>query len=1646
MLTRDEAQKRLEKDSIKNWETKRLAELAKLPAKLCALGRGIFGRSASGQPIRDWSKQNAARQAALDKLDDLKPAERERLFFTLFPRLGADIERGWQLTSRLTYTRHSTRRAFRAPTSPEATKEVRTSWFYSLFRELQNYNPDIEWVASWAPHLGYGYGADCFGVLLAAAIDAGGPGGETVFEILKQSATNEHEIGHMGRHVSRALMTTSRPDGWEFMEKLLLAAQRQEGLRQVILEGIDEAHPQAFRRMLRLILDQNLIRFSACVRAADVWFGMQWESATPGVIKKALQQAITFLDDSAARTEAIRTATDDSLYLALWSIAFDDADNAIAPAAALLSDSKVERRFIAAHFLEELHLPGAQAALVPAVDDSDLRIAVRAFNALAQQGAPASLDLFETTCKLLDRLPEKPTELPALVWPWATTQVNRQSTADHLANHLGKRPATVLLPYLASFSPWGKVRLMEKLTEGKATPTGQVRDTLFSLIGDRNSWVRNRALEAVKKCEVTAVEAEQIEGFLSRKDSTMRQGVFALLRKQKNPHVLASADRLLASKKAPQRVAGLELLRILVDAKRVVSECRERARAYLERRPQPDEDEQDHLDAILNIHRVVPTLDDALGLMDPSKRTLPTPPQVRKVTPLTSAAVECLKAIDALIDENLQTTVILPERGGEGGLGEQLFGNLHGWHIPLPPADVEPSSAITMLPLHDVWENWYENRPKKQRDRDGLELLRALLWHDTNPDNLRAQKKQYARRWKDYFEFAPGDVELASLKRADLIERILEWLIRLHPPQKPIDFLLDIAETCYALVPKSVYSEVHDLNNWQQRHKDWRHNSPIFFSPENVSSYTWIPGAEFTPAHAVRVWNLLHWCDQPVPAVPRVRPDFEHVLNGFLGGAANETDILDGLLGPGDSDQNKLGWLLTPTAWDRVRCPALIPLVERCRDRILEIELKRGETPTAATEPARVLRYLPGSETLFRLIARLGKKRFARNRYSRGRVETLTHLINVTYPTLEDTNESFKARVKEAGLSRETLLELAFLAPQWLPHIDFTLGWPGLTEGVYWFYAHMSGAGSPMNEYPPGCKPTEPGAHTDEERIDPWDQFIRERTPLTDEERREGAVDVGWFRRAYEPLGKKRWEALVEAAKYGCTDRSFKKAGMLAAVILGRAKKRDLIRGVRDLRLKESVRFLGLLPLASGAKREVDLLHRYRALQEYRRYARSLGPMSRESAVRAGAIGLENLARTAGYPDPVRLEWAMEAREIADLAAGPIAVTHQGVTVTLSLDADAQANVTVQRGEKTLKNVPAPVRKHPRIAALTERKADLRRQASRVRQSLEQAMLRGDRFTGAELRQLFLHPVLKPLLERLVLFGDGKNGYPIENGAALRNHDGRRAAIGDEDRLRIAHVWDLYASGEWDRWQRECFRAERVQPFKQVFRELYLVTEQERRDGPISHRYTGHQVNPKQAMALFGGRGWQTTDGVSRTFYQEGYTAHVSFRSGWGTPLEVEGLTFDDVRFTRRGEWETIPLEQVPSIIFSEVMRDADLVVSVAHLGGVDPEASASTVEMRASLVKEACDLLKIANYTLQGAHVLIEGGLGKYSVHLGSGIVHRQPGGALCIIAVGAQHRGRLFLPFADDDPRTAEVLSKVLLLTRDTQIQDPTILEQLR
>ena len=89
--------------------------------------------------------------------------------------------------------------------------------------------------------------------------------------------------------------------------------------------------------------------------------------------------------------------------------------------------------------------------------------------------------------------------------------------------------------------------------------------------------------------------------------------------------------------------------------------------------------------------------------------------------------------------------------------------------------------------------------------------------------------------------------------------------------------------------------------------------------------------------------------------------------------------------------------------------------------------------------------------------------------------------------------------------------------------------------------------------------------------------------------------------------------------------------------------------------------------------------------------------------------------------------------------------------------------------------------------------------------------------------------------------------------------------------------------------------------------------------------------------------------------------------------------------------------------------------------------------------------LFKLDNVRFEGMHAFIKGKRGEYTVHLGSAVAHKMASGALHVLAVPSQHRGRLFLPFLDEDPRTAEVVSKILLFAEDEKIKDPSILDQI-
>jgi hypothetical protein len=310
-------------------------------------------------------------------------------------------------------------------------------------------------------------------------------------------------------------------------------------------------------------------------------------------------------------------------------------------------------------------------------------------------------------------------------------------------------------------------------------------------------------------------------------------------------------------------------------------------------------------------------------------------------------------------------------------------------------------------------------------------------------------------------------------------------------------------------------------------------------------------------------------------------------------------------------------------------------------------------------------------------------------------------------------------------------------------------------------------------------------------------------------------------------------------------------------------------------------------------------------------------------------------------------------------------------------------------------------------------------------------MLRGDEFEIEEIENLMQHPVIQPLLKSLVFItSDNQVGF-YEN-KSLKNPIEEIKGLSSKIKLRIAHCSDLFSVGKWADYQRIAFETKLIQPFKQIFRELYTPSADELSSKNASNRYAGYEIQKTQAVALLKTRGWTVDNyvGMQKVYHKEGFVVRLHAEADWFNSGYGETPIIDSIDIIDRKSYKTVNFQDVPLRIFSEIMRDIDLIVSVANVGGVDIEASLSTLELRKVIVEETARLFKLTNLEFQDRHVLIQGKLNRYSLHLGSGIVHSLGSGAMYIEAVSTQSRGKIFLPFVDEDPTTAKIVSILLLL----------------
>lgn len=475
----------------------------------------------------------------------------------------------------------------------------------------------------------------------------------------------------------------------------------------------------------------------------------------------------------------------------------------------------------------------------------------------------------------------------------------------------------------------------------------------------------------------------------------------------------------------------------------------------------------------------------------------------------------------------------------------------------------------------------------------------------------------------------------------------------------------------------------------------------------------------------------------------------------------------------------------------------------------------------------------------------------------------------------------------------------------------------------------------------------------------------------------------------------------------------------------------------------------GLLPLVRGTE---EALERYTLIRRFEKEADQFGPQRQANERAAAKAALANLAQTAGFPSATRLEWAMEARlsrERADEA--PLSL--EGYEVALDL-AGGAPTLVVRKAGRELKSVPPAVRKLAGYKALKERATALEEQGRRFRNTFEEMMAVGEGVDGADLRELHGMPMTRAILSRLLLrAADGFFGFLDADGNALEGLEGAvHPLVG---RFLVAHPWHLLQSGLLSAWQREVVRRRVRQPFKQVFRELYVPTPAEEETATYSNRFAGHTVDPRIVTRLLQARRWliENERFPRKEYPDHGLRTVLSFSDMGHFLAETETVTTDRVFFVPADGGDqlarALPLASIPPTVFSETMRDVDLFCSVARKSE-DRAWSEQTFERMRELVDSLVEAGGLQGVRTEGHFAHVVGRLASYRVHLGSGSVHLDPGNYLCIVPAEQaeeEHKEGLFLPFLDDGERkTREVISKIVLLANDDRIRDPEIRAQIR
>lgn len=1468
------------------------------------------------------------------------------------------------------------------------------------------------------------------------------PEGDEALDIISRMIYENENLKNFSRTMISGMLMSNNTKAHDMVMDLLKSARQSEGLRSSIVESIDLGHVNTYARFIKYIYEENLTRFSSVKRAFMCFTGLDYqieEKRNFDVVAKGVYACI--VNRETDKYLQSKSALD--IYIGLYATACFKFEDAMCYILKHFKQAKDYEKAVYLYFIENCKLQVPSDLIVHVLTETaneNIKALVFYLNIdvifASNQHKKEYIDAY---CDYLDSTKKIPPKYRMFAYE-KERRINKSHHAmgiltslcdetdygyERVYRHFEKYPYRVNLVYTSIKHP-------------------MMRETLIKLLGSNSANIRDSAFETITKLnlQLTPEEYQLIASFLKTKRSDARKHITSLFTQANEDIIIACSKTLLKDKNQEKQSGAISILMDNYDHIKHHDDYKEMTKILKAK------------DFVENLRADV---DKLIGeeIIEKAKGTA-THDFYDK-----AYAVELEElTYDEKRVEKLKINSVNKKRLAE--IYHDVK-DIHQNHIGEEMTLIDGDGSKKVIKYG--YAQGYSNRGLLKKDYQWDTQLKKhenIMFRDEVLQLLNKYSNEELLLFQYFASFAEH-YYYQSMYNKKKLDKIQDYIDKGYYPDikqivtqeedtcahwRNLDFVLGVLldykkdvlkeDICYEYRDifihycAFVYKDENAKEGNQETDSLFTNQDNMFLRTTYLQEFAFYKEQGRDRGFAFKDDQYAFHVYMKVNNVGRLHMHYDLLLHFIDKGYLKKDYLYQCALNTEVLKDN--GYAKSSLSKDiftfidhKIKNIKSNPIIDELYDTVvpimLEKELDRTELDTEYSHVLSVLNVFKGSHIFLKTIFKLGKGKLHRGYYyeNGGKKVQFSSIISKTIPLETDNQEAFNGLVKAYEISDERLLECTMYN---LRFVDFTeryLNMPGLKKAAYYFKAHMNDILS------------------DEEK-----KIVRRYTDIDFTDLQNGQMDLNWFKESYKALGKEKFNLLYESAKYITDGAKHKRAQYFADAVLGKLKLKDIESRINDKRHQDMLLAYGLLPLR-GNKRNA-CLKRYKRLQLFLKESKQFGAQKRQSEKLKVAIAINNLARNDGFNDVNRFIWHMETALIDEVREVFEPKQVGEIDVYISIENPQKPEIVVSKQHKKLKSIPSSYKKDAYIKKLREVKKDLKDQYARARNTLEEAMIHEDVFTSSELKALYQHPIIGRILHELLFKCKDHIGfYTIDGVLQTLEKD---IELDDHDTLTITHPIHLKESSNWVQWQHHMLENAIKQPFKQVFRELYVMTDDELKNDGFTNRFAGYQIEGKKMLGVMKSRGWMINDydGFEKVNHKSNVRVDMYCYADWFMPSEVESPSLEKVKFMDNKTNKTVAMSSLSPVLFSETMRDIDLVVSVAYVGGVDVLLNHTTMEMRKRILEHNLALFHVNDYSFDKHHINIVGTYGHYSVHLGSGIIHMQGKGMLPVFPVHAQQRGHIFLPFVDEDPKTAEIISKVLMLASDDKIKDPSVLMHLR